>query len=203
MRQAREVCRQVGCSSDDDLDEELMARVAHGDREALAALVDRYYAPLLGYLYRLVGGDRALAEDLAQETFVRLLRPAGYQPGRACRPWLYAIATNLARDHAKSATVRRQATPASEDALLALHDRSPGPEEHALRAEDASRIAAAVGALGSDYREVILLRFYHGLSLAEIAEALAIPLGTVKSRLSVGVRRLRALLGETREEASR
>jgi len=203
MRRAREVCRQVVCSSDDDLDEELMARVARGDREALVALVERYNAPLLGYLYRLVGGDRALAEDLAQETFVRLLRPAGYQPGRAFRPWLYAIATNLARDHAKSATVRRQATPVSEDALLALCDRSPSPEEQALRAEDASRIATAVGALGSEYREVILLRFYHGLSLAEIAEALAIPLGTVKSRLSVGVRRLRALLGETREEAAR
>lgn len=201
-RQAREVGRPVSRRSEES-DEELMAKAARGDRDALVALVERYHAPLLGYLYRLAGGDRALAEDLAQETFIRLLTPAGYQHGRAFRPWLYAIASNLFRDHAKSAAVRRQAAPAPENALAALSDHAPGPEAQALLAEDASQVAAAVGALGAEYREVMLLRFYHDLSLAEIAEALAIPLGTVKSRLFVGVRRLRALLIEAREEAPR
>jgi RNA polymerase sigma-70 factor, ECF subfamily len=185
-----------------DDDEELMACVSRGDREALATLVERYHASLLGYLYRLVGGDRALAEDLTQETFMRLLGRSHYQSGRRFRPWLYAIATNLARDHAKAAATRRHAAIAPEDELLTLRDDAPGPEERTLVAEDAARVALAVSALMSDHREVILLRFYHGLSLAEIAEALAIPLGTVKSRISIGVRRLRALLAETREEAS-
>jgi RNA polymerase sigma-70 factor (ECF subfamily) len=77
-------------------DEELMAHILAGNRAALAPLVERYQRPLFAYLYRL-GGDRALAGDLVQDTFVRLLEQRTYQAGRPFRPWLYAIATNLAR----------------------------------------------------------------------------------------------------------
>lgn len=180
-------------------DEELMMRAMRGNREALGVLVERYYSLLLGYLYRLVGGDRPLAEDLAQETFLRLFQRGGYASGRPFRPWFYAIATNLVRDHVKSAVARHSAQHEGEEALLALRDEAPGPEEHAVAAEEADEVARALSCLGSEYREVILLRFYQGLSLNEIAEILGIPLGTVKSRLSVGTRRLRTLFCRMRE----
>ena len=86
-------------------DEQLMAAVMAGDQVALAALVTRHHAPLLGYLYRLVGGDRQLSEDLVQETLLHVLRQRTYQAARPFKPWLYTIATNLARDYFKSAAV--------------------------------------------------------------------------------------------------
>ena len=176
-------------------DEQLMTAVMAGDQVALAALVTRHHAPLLGYLYRLVGGDRQLSEDLVQETLLHVLRQRTYQAARPFKPWLYTIATNLARDYFKSAAVRqcwREGD--SEEALLHLYDSAPDPEEHALAAEQGSEVRAALAQLREEYRVVLLLRFYQGFSLQEIAETLHIPLGTVKSRLSVGVHRLRAVL---------
>ncbi|HEU5198379.1 MAG TPA: sigma-70 family RNA polymerase sigma factor [Ktedonobacterales bacterium] len=181
-------------------DEALMAAVMAGDQAALAALVARHHSPLLGYLYRLTGGDRPLAEDLTQETFLRVLRQRTCQPDRSFKPWLYAIATNLARDHFKSASVRQHwRGDDAEEALLHLYDSAPGPEECALAAEQGGEIIAALNELGEEYRVALLLRFYQGLSLQEIAETLRVPLGTVKSRLSVGTHRLRALLLRTKE----
>ncbi len=165
-------------------DEQLMAAVMAGDQVALAALVTRHHAPLLGYLYRLVGGDQQLAEDLVQETLLHVLRQRTYQAARPFKPWLYAIATNLARDYFKSAAVR----------LLHLYDSAPSPEERVLAAEQGSEVRAALAQLREEYRVVVVLRFYQGFSLQEIAATLHIPLGTVKSRLSVGVHRLRTVL---------
>ena len=176
-------------------DEQLMTAVMAGDQVALATLVTRHHAPLLGYLYRLAGGDLPLAEDLVQETLLHILRQRTYQAARPFKPWLYMIATNLARDYFKSAAVRqRWRSGDAEEALLHLHDSAPGPEEHALAAEQGSEVRAALAQLGEDYRIVVVLRFYQGFSLQEIAETLHIPLGTVKSRLSTGVHRLRAHL---------
>jgi RNA polymerase sigma-70 factor, ECF subfamily len=176
-------------------DEQLMAAVMAGDQVALAALVTRHHAPLLGYLYRLVGGDRQLSEDLVQETLLHVLRQRTYQAGRPFKPWLYMIATNLARDYFKSAAVRKSGQSVDEEQeLLHLYDSEPSPEERALAAERGSEVRAALAQLGEEYRVVLLLRFYQGFSLQEIAETLHIPLGTVKSRLSVGVHCLRAVL---------
>lgn len=181
-------------------DEQLMAAVLAGDAAALAALVTRHHAPLLGYLYRLAGGDRELAQDLVQETLLHVLRQRTYVPSRPFKPWLYAIATNLARDYVKSAQVRqRERGTENEDALLHLYDSAPGPEERALAAEQGGEVRAALAQLSEDYRVVVVLRFYQGFSLQEIAETLQIPLGTVKSRLSVGVHRLRTLLAPVQE----
>src|ERR1700674_5096205 len=88
-------------------DEELMLQVMRGETDALAPLVTRHHSPLLGYLYRLLGGNRALAEDLAQETFLRVLEQDNYQAGRPFKPWLYSIATHLAHDHFRAANTRR------------------------------------------------------------------------------------------------
>jgi RNA polymerase sigma-70 factor (ECF subfamily) len=176
-------------------DEQLIAAVMAGDQGALAMLVTRHHAPLLGYLYRLVGGDQQLSEDLVQETLLHVLRQRTYQATRPFKPWLYAIATNLARDYFKSAAVRQGRQSGEEtEALLQLYDNTPGPEECALVAEQGSEVRAALAQLREEYRVVIVLRFYQGFSLQEIAETLHIPLGTVKSRLSVGVHRLRAVL---------
>jgi RNA polymerase sigma-70 factor (ECF subfamily) len=176
-------------------DEQLMTAVMAGDQVALAALVTRHYAPLLGYLYRLVGGDRQLAEDLVQETLLHVLRQRTYQASRPFKPWLYMIATNLVRDYFKSAAVRTSRREGDEEeALLHLYDSEPGPEERALASEQGSEVRAALTQLGEEYRAVVVLRFYQGFSLQEIAQTLHIPLGTVKSRLSVGVHRLRCML---------
>ena len=176
-------------------DEVLMGEVMAGKTMALAMLVERYHAPLLGYLYRLTHGNRPLAEDLVQETFLTVLQQKGYQPGRSFKPWLYAIATNRARDHFKSAAVRqRWRSSDEEESLLQIYDSAAGPEEQALAGEQGSEVRAALAQLGEEYRVVLLLRFYQGFSLQEIAETLHIPLGTVKSRLSVGVHRLRSVL---------
>src|SRR5262245_56119811 len=99
-------------------DEQLMAAVTAGDQQALATLVTRHHAPLLGYLYRLTGGNRPLAEDLIQETFLRLLRQRARLADGPFKPWLYKIATNLTRDHFKSAAVRLNGHPSAAEDML-------------------------------------------------------------------------------------
>lgn len=173
-------------------DEDLMAAVMDGKMQALAILITRYHGLLLGYLYRLTAGNRALADDLVQETFVRLLRQSSYQTGRPFKVWLVTIATNLYRDHLKAAATRTNIP--YDDVLHAVADAAPGPESLALAHEQGREIATALGTLSVEYRSVLILRYYYDLSLQEIAATLGIPLGTVKSRLSTGTRRLRALL---------
>jgi RNA polymerase sigma-70 factor (ECF subfamily) len=171
-----------------ETDERLAQQLQQGDRAALTALVERHYDPLLGYLYRLTRGDRSLAQDLAQETFLRALRGiGGYSYPRPFKPWLYAIATNLARNHYASADTRRTEN-AVEDQEYGADD---APDAALLERDEAQSVIAALDMLPDHQREVIVLYFYQSLSLQAIADTLAIPLGTVKSRLSIGVSRLR------------
>jgi RNA polymerase sigma-70 factor (ECF subfamily) len=168
-----------------------MSAVMAGDGGALEALVTRHQGPLLGFLYRLLDGDRAAAEDLVQDTFLRLLQQRSYLAGRPFKPWLYAIAVHLATDH-RRARDRRPSD--GEPALDLLPDPRPGPEERAAANDETRRVGAAMSRLAEDYRVTLVLRFGADLSLREIAETLGVPVGTVKSRLSVGTHRLRALL---------
>ena len=177
-------------------DERLLEAVIAGERPALSALVDRYQQELTGYLNRLVGPDWALAQDLAQETFLRVLRQHTNRGERPFKPWLYAIATNLARDYFKSSAARRS-SPLIDEQADALIDEVPGPEEHALQHEQQAMVVAAMNQLNMDYRVTLWLRFYGGLSLAEIAAITGSPLGTVKWRLSTGLQRLRSALAST------
>lgn len=174
-------------------DEHLFEAVVGGDMPALTILVERYQQELTGYLNRLVGADWALAQDLAQETFLRVLRQPTTRGERPFRPWLYTIATNLARDHFKSGAARLSAPLAAEQES-ALVDAAPGPEDYALRSEQRAALVIALNLLSVDYRAVLWLRFYAGLSLAEIAATLDVPLGTVKWRLFTGLQRLRSVL---------
>ena len=177
-------------------DEDLALGVQRGNTNDLATLVERHHSPLLGFLYRMTGGDRALAEDLVQETFLRVLRAIRqYQYPRPFKPWLYAIATNLVRDHYKRADVRHTVSRSDDEAAWGVAgDQAVSSEDGLAADEEAQEVAAAVTALPAHQREAVILRYYQALSLAEIADALNVPIGTVKSRLHLGLRRLRATL---------
>src|SRR5579885_2538382 len=159
-------------------DEQLFNTVVVGEMSALTILVERYQQVLTGYLDRLVGADWALAQDLAQETFLRVLRQHAERGERPFKPWLYTIATNLVRDHFK-ASATRLSTPLESDHETWIPDKVPGPEEILLQGEQQSILVDALNQLGMEYRATLWLRFYCDLSLREIADALDIPLGTV------------------------
>jgi RNA polymerase sigma-70 factor (ECF subfamily) len=144
---------------------------------ALTILVERYQQEVTGYLDRLVGADWALAQDLTQEAFLRVLRQHAARGDRPFKPWLYTIVTNLARDHFKSSVVH-WSQPLAEEHETALADDMPGPEERALLEERRDQLVAALHQLSVEQRATIWLRFYGDLSLAEIAAALDVPVGT-------------------------
>ena len=167
-------------------DEDLMAAVASGDETALTALIDRYAANVHAYLLRHCG-NREDADDLLQETWVRVARSArSFDTARRFRSWIYGIATNLTRD-----LFRRRMT--RERALrdLATHPPAAPRTDSVDRGELRERIAE----LPENMRAVLLLRYYEGMSEAEMAEILDIPRGTVKSRLHAALRRLRGRYG--------
>ena len=172
-------------------DEALFREWQEGHAGALEALVRRHHAPLLAHLYRLVG-DRALAEDLVQETFLRLVREGhAYRYPRPFAPWLYTIARNLARNHWQSAYQRRVAVGTA--AAEAPAD-TPDPAAWLERLEQREGLHAALAALPLEQREVLSLRYGQGRPVEEAAALLGLPAGTVKSRTFAALRRLRALL---------
>ncbi len=174
-------------------DEQVYARVRAGDRAALAGLVERYYGSLLKFLTRMTGQTQS-AEDLVQESFIRILTYRGAPPNNF-RPWIYQIARNLARDTYRSAAIRRE--------IESLPDEDQGDEWMAVPVETESlalqtsnrlQVNALLQGLPASQREVIVLRFYQELSLEEISTITNAPLGTVKSRLFHGLRRARQIL---------
>jgi RNA polymerase sigma-70 factor (ECF subfamily) len=174
-------------------DEQVYARVRAGDRAALAGLVERYHGPLLKFLVRMTGQTQS-AEDLVQDTFIRLLTFHGTPPERF-RPWIYQVARNLARDTFRSAVVRRELVMRPDSNL----EDQAGAVEHdvenlAQQAWDGQHVIALLQRLPENQREALVLRFYHEMPLEEIAEITGAPLGTVKSRLFHGLRRARQLL---------
>ncbi len=174
-------------------DEELALQIQRGNREALTLLLEHYHGPILGFLYRMTDGDRMLAEDLVQETFLRALKSIRqYLYPRPFKPWLYAIALNLVRDHYKQAEIRH--VEAMRDVFEPISDDPPSDRLQAT--EEAKRVAAAVSELPIRQREAVILRYYQCLPLGEIAQVLHVPLGTVKSRISLGLKRLKVCLKE-------
>jgi RNA polymerase sigma-70 factor (ECF subfamily) len=169
-------------------DGELIAESLHGDTAAFGALVLRYRKMVIGVAYR-VCGDTALAEDVAQETFIRMWeRLSTFRPEGNFRGWICRIASNLTID-----ALRRQKPTADID-LLPLEATNGRPEAVALRNERADAVRAAIMRLPVQTRMALVLREYEGLSYQEIADGLGIPLGTVKSRLNDARRRLQAEL---------
>lgn len=174
----------------------LARRLQTGDRTVIDEIVRRYYDALFGYLLRLTGGRRALADDLLQETWIRMMRGiAQYQYPRPFKSWLYAIATNQMRNHYASAEMRH--TDTVDDAILELPFDDHAIDSDLIADEDARQVARALAALPDFQREVIVLVYYSDFSLQDAADSLAIPLGTVKSRLSNGIARLRSMMKAT------
>ncbi|MBK8989607.1 MAG: RNA polymerase sigma factor [Chloroflexi bacterium] len=184
----------IGTDTDNLSHEALAQAVQQGDAVALHALVVRHHAPLFGFLYRLTGGDRALAEDLIQETMVRLLRGMGsYDGQRPFKPWLYQIGVNVARDYYKQAEMRHTTSDNGEIRLMTAPER---PETAVIQQQTIQAAVTAVAHLPPHQREALMLRYVEELSLAEIADILDIPEGTVKSRLSLALKQLRAVMTE-------
>ncbi len=178
-----------------------MRAITSGDRTALATLVERYHGPLRTYFVRLLAWDQAAVDDLVQETLLRVLKQRSYSPQRPFRPWLYAIATNVARDHwRREATVSGPSAVPFESHAEGLADERPGPQQQAEADDELRRLTRALALLPEEYRLTLALRYLGDLSLAEIAGVLEVPLGTVKSRLSTGARRLHAVLVEMGSE---
>jgi len=174
-------------------DAELIARASKGEVMAYEELVRRYQDVAVRTAYVISpDGD---AEDAAQEAFVKAYAALGrFRPGAPFRPWLLSIVANEARNRRRSSGRRAGlALRAAEDRPLG--DAAPSPESAVLANETRAALLAAVNALRDEDREVIGARYFLDLSEAETADTLGIPRGTVKSRLSRALERLRAQLG--------
>lgn len=165
-------------------------------RQAFAQLVKRYERPLFQFIVRQVR-ERALAEEIFQETFLRAYRGLGAFAPQASeasvRGWLYRIATNACRDELRSA--RSKASRAGDpEAAERLASGGPGPEGDASTRQRAELVRLALAQLTATQREVIVLFQYQGLTYPEIAEVLGVPLGTVKSRMHAALSALGRVL---------
>lgn len=173
----------------------LEAVVERRDQASFMTLFD-YYAPRVKAYLKRMGTSDSLAEDLAQEVMLAVWRKAAtYDPAKAAvGTWIFTIARNLRID-----TLRREHRPEldSADPLL-LPDPEPLPDRQVEARHEEQQVRSALRALPEDQAKVITMAFYEGKSHGEIAAELALPLGTVKSRLRLAFRRVRGLLGEVR-----
>ena len=168
-------------------DAELAREALAGSEDASRALVNRYAAPAVNFIFRYVR-DRALAEDLAQEGFLRVFqRLRSYDPERKFSSWFFQVLRNLTIDYLR---VNRIPTSSLDELTEDGHaagvvvDRdSASPEDQAGQTELAGVMARALAKLRPEYRDVVVLRYQEGLTQPEIAEALGIPSGTVKTNL--------------------
>lgn len=180
---------------DRDADIRLLARVAGGDPVALGELYDAYGRVVFGVCYRMLGSPE-VAEEIVQDTFSAVWRRAGsYRPERgSVRTWLLAIARNAAIDwhRTKGKRVEREA---SMEAAAELVEEA-AVEERVIADLQAERVRVAVRTLPAEQREALALAFWGGLSQSEIAARTSTPLGTVKSRVRLGMEKLRERLGE-------
>jgi len=182
---------------------QLIEACQQGDPSAFNLLVRRWEKPLFNFAYKYVG-DAAVAQDLVQDTFLRVLKSiGGYAHRAAFSSWLYSIAVNLCKDH-----LRRK----KRRTVISLHDyyttvagqrisvRDEVPDEDArtdAAAEAADReklVRRLLAGLSEDQRVVILLKEYQALTFPEIAEALGVPENTAKARLHRGLRAMRRQL---------
>src|SRR5215212_2887556 len=157
--------------------------MATGDRTALASLYERHSALLLGLALRIVR-ERREAEDLLHDVFLEAWRSAkDFDPKRGrVRTWLAIRMRSRALDLQKSARVSRNAGDAALETLV---------DDGVSVSPDHGRVRAALAELGADQRRVLELAYFEGLSCTEIAQKIAIPVGTVKSRIAAGLDRLR------------
>lgn len=180
-------------------DAELARDALAGSEAAYRELVTRYATPAVNFIFRIVR-DRALAEDLAQEGFLRVYQRLNtFDPQRKFSSWFFQVLRNITIDYLR---VNRLPTSsldelAEEGVQGAAVDRdSRSPEQLAGQSELATAMTAALSRLRPEYREVVVLRYQEGLTQPEIAEILGLPSGTVKTYLHRARKELAGILSE-------
>jgi len=172
---------------------ELVRRIVSGDREAFARLLDAYETRVFRLALRLTGAIPD-AEDVTQEVFVAIYRGLPkYRGDASLGTWIYRVAMNHCMEFRRKR--RLDTVPYDAELTLTSADWHTDPQASASRNETAERIGAAIRMLSPLHRDVVVLHELHGLTYQEVAQALDVPVGTVKSRLSNAFRRLRELLG--------
>jgi len=194
--------KQIAANSARQTDEELMARFQAGDAAAMEELFARFQKPLFNFFYRMVC-RRETAEDLVQETFLKLCRFGHTFCGDNAKftTWLYSVAGNQCRDHLRH-SARRPETTAAELEQDYTDDQPEMPnvvgdspvEEHLMRMELREELQTAIKSLPEKERAAIILREYHGLEYKDIAETLQCPIGSVKVLIFRARQRLRERL---------
>lgn len=171
-------------------DEDLVRRVAvDGDQDALSLLYDRYQAQMYGLAMRITN-DASVAQDAVQEAFVGIWRNASrYVESRASvRTWMLSITHHRSIDLVRR---RRSNVPLPEGEVADESLTAPDVWPEVARAADADAVRAAISRLSSEQREAIELAYFEGLTQAEIAARVGAPLGTIKSRVRLGLMQLR------------
>lgn len=181
----------AACQSDRDLAE----RHRYGDAAAFDELYDRYAEMVYNLALRLAG-DRDEAADLSQEIFLRIFRHLGrFRGGSSLKTWVYRVALNHCRSRlGRRLPAARSLTGEPGEARPEPVDPRRSPEERAMADDEGRRVAAALARLPAPFREAVVLRDLEELSYQEIADVLAVRLGTVRSRLARGREQLRTLL---------
>jgi len=188
-------------------DQEVVALARQGRETAYRELVRRYERPVFSLIFRMVR-DQAMAEDLAQETFVKVLNALeSYRPEYKFSSWIFKIANNVAIDQLRRReldTLSLDGAPGArtqdevEATALEAVDRSETPLAELESRELGALIERAIGRLRPEYRSCIVLRHVEGRSYEEIAEALDLPLGTVKTYIHRARLELREYLADLR-----
>jgi RNA polymerase sigma-70 factor (ECF subfamily) len=189
-------------------DQEVVLQAREGLEAAYRELIRRYERPIFSLIYRMVR-DRALAEDLSQETFIKALNAIdSYRPEYKFSSWIFKIANNAAIDQIRRRgldTLSLDGSPHAttpdeiEATALQVSSRGLSPLEALESSELGGQIEQAIGRLRPEYRSCILLRHVEGLAYEEIAELMNLPLGTVKTYIHRARNELRDLLAHTRE----
>lgn len=183
-------------------DEDAVARVRNGDRDAYRALVDRYTPMVFGVVTRYCDDEAGDAEDLAQEVFIKAYEGlSDFRGDASFSSWLYTIAVNRCRDHVKSARqtrVERLDPRSAKGDGAALQGMTTGqtPETELERRSRAVRLREALAELDPAYAVPFLLKYEHGLSYEELAERLDATAGALKVRVHRARKALRDLLGD-------
>lgn len=169
-------------------DRELALKCQRGDQAAFTELVEIYKKPIYNLAYRMLR-DREDANDIAQETFLRVYQHIGkYNPEHKFSTWIYAIASRLCIDRL------RKVKGYTDELSFDIPDKKPLPEEQVIQRQLRQDIDRAINALPEKYRLVVLLRHVHELSYEEIGTSLNIPVNTVKTHLSRGREMLKKAL---------
>jgi RNA polymerase sigma factor (sigma-70 family) len=191
------VTRPARRPEDAAADADVMRRIRAGDRTAIDDLYERFRRPAFALARRILGDD-ALAEDVLQEVFLSVWRdPAAFDRGRgSVASWLLAVVHHKAVDVVRrEESQRRRQTLAEEDLALSAPTATRDVEEEAWSRVVAEQVRRALSGLSSGQREALTLAYYGGYTQREVAALTGIPLGTVKTRMLAGMRRLREELG--------